>query len=161
MKKVYLDRTKYTDCMAVYVRDAQVENAGATVYAMPVKDKNDAYERFAQEHGIWFIFADDVPQIAFFAVPQVDVFAHDGAGGYIGMAGQTADLQSDAPVVYIDAQRRVYMLAERGAEFVANAGNWREKLVPWEGIRLYNSREEAEKDIEFLELSDEGLPAQV
>ena len=52
MKKLYLDRTQLTSCTAVFVSDAQVIDAGATVNAMSVKDKDKEYERFAREYDI-------------------------------------------------------------------------------------------------------------
>ena len=79
MRKVYLDTTQADMCNSVYVNDAEVVLAGASVNAMSVKHKNSEYQKFAEEYDIHFIFADDVPKVDFYTVPMVDIFAVDRA----------------------------------------------------------------------------------
>ena len=98
MRKVYLDRTQMKTCTGIFLKDAEVILTGTTVYAMPVKDKNEEYQRFAKEYDIHFIFEDDVPAVDFYTVPMVEIFALDSAGGYIGSVGQPADLEQDIPI---------------------------------------------------------------
>ena len=107
MRKVYLDTTQANMCISIYVNDAEVVQAGASVNVMSVKHKNSEYQKYAEEYDIHFIFADDVPKVDFYTVPMVDIFAVDSAGGYIGSVGQSADLEADIPICYIDAEKNI------------------------------------------------------
>ena len=152
MKKLYLDVTEMKTCTSVSVKDAEVIRAGTTIYSMPVKDKSDEYQRFAQEYDIHFIFDDNIPQIGFYTVPQVDIMATDSDGGYIGTIGQQCDLESDAPICYIDSNRNCYLIAENGKEFLENAAVWKNCLKAYESIVFYNSKADAEKELEFVNI---------
>lgn len=147
MKKLYFDITETQGCIGIFIKDAEVLPAGTTVYAMSVKAKNAEYKRYADEYDIHFIFDDGVPQPDFYAVPQVDILATDSEGGYIGTVGQLSDLESDAPICYIDRDKNCYLLAQNGAEFLEKVPDWKSELKPYDGIVLYQSKEQA-KSIE-------------
>jgi len=151
MRKVYLDMTKANMCIGVFVKDAEVIPAGATVNAMSVKHKNDEYQRFADEYDIHFIFEDNVPSIDFYTVPMVDIFAVDSAGGYICSVGQAIDLQKDIPICYIDEDKRCYLIAENGEEFLQKVKQWKERLIPYPEIEFFESFEAARERYEFLD----------
>ena len=151
MKQLYLDKTESEMCVSVFVKDAEVIPAGATISSMSVKDKNAEYQRYAEEYDIHFIFDDGIPQVRFYTVPQVDIVATDSDGGFIGMVGQHFDLRSDAPVCYIDRGRKCYLIASRGREFVERAPVWKHNLTEYDGVRFYSSKKDAEKENEFVE----------
>ena len=65
MKKLYIDKTENTGCFSVFVKDAEVNWVGATVYSMPIKHKNSEYQRYATNYDINFIFDDNIPEIDF------------------------------------------------------------------------------------------------
>ena len=153
MKKVYLDQTQVHECMAIFMKDVEIIHAGTTVYPMPVKDKNAEYERFADEYDIHFIFDDDIPQIDFYTIPQVDIMATDSQGGFIGTIGQMTDLKSDAQICYIDNERNCYLIVEKSTDFLKCAPMWKKCLTEYNGVTFYNSKLEAEKDVEFLDLN--------
>lgn len=44
---------------------------------MDVTDKNQEYQRYAKDYDIQFIFDDNIPNIEFYTVPQVDVMAKE------------------------------------------------------------------------------------
>lgn len=88
MRKVYFDRTVNTGCTSVWVKDAEVVPAGATLYVMSAKEDGPEYRRFEKEYDIHFFFeGKNVPDmdspggINFYTIPQVDIFAADGRGG--------------------------------------------------------------------------------
>ena len=137
MRKVYLDTTQADMCISVYVNDAEVVPAGASVNAMSVKHKNSEYQKFAEEYDIHFIFADDVPKVDFYTVPMVNIFAVDSAGGYVGSVGQLTYLEADIPICYIDFEKRCYLIATNGNDFLSKVGKWKADLMPY-------------KDMEFL-----------
>ena len=153
MKKVYLDQTQAHECMSIYMKDVEIIHAGTTIYSMPIKDKNAEYERFADEYDIHFIFDDDIPHIDFYTIPQVDIMAIDSQGGFIGTIGQMSDLKSDAQICYIDNRHNCYLIVEKSKDFLKYAPMWKNCLKEYNGVTFYNSKSEAEKDVEFLDLN--------
>ena len=151
MRKVYLDTTQADMCISVYLHDAEVVLAGASVNAMSVKHKDSEYQKFAEKYDVHFIFADDVPKVDFYTVPMVDIFAVDSAGGYVGSVGQLTDLEADIPVCYIDAEKRCYLIATNGNDFLSKVGNWKADLMPYNDIEFFDSLEMAKKKFEFLD----------
>ena len=93
----------------------------------------------------------DVPNIDFYTVPMVDIFAADSAGGYIGSVGQATDLQRDIPICYIDADKRCYLIAENGEDFLKKVKQWKEQLIPYSDIEFFESFEAARERYEFLD----------
>ena len=154
MRKVYLDTTQADMCISVYVKDAEVVPAGASVNAMSVKHKNSEYQKFAEEYDIHFIFADDVPKVDFYTVPMVDIFAVDSAGGYVGSVGQLTDLEADIPICYIDFEKRCYLIATNGNDFLRKVSNWKAHLMPYNDIEFFDSLEMAQKKFEFLDRAE-------
>lgn len=153
MRKVYLDRTQMKTCTGIFLKDAEVILTGTTVYAMPVKDKNEEYQRFAKEYDIHFIFEDDVPAVDFYTVPMVEIFALDSAGGYIGSVGQPADLEQDIPICYIGKEKKCYLAAANGKEFLENVYQWKKYLISYSEIEIFESLEEAKEKFELNELN--------
>ena len=149
-RKVYLDMTELKRCTSMWMKDTEVIPAGITIYSMPMKHKNEEYERFTKEYDIHFIFEDEVPVIDFYTIPRVDIFATDSKDGYIGTVGQMTDLESHAPICYIDKERKCYLITENGTEFLKLAPSWRENLTSYEEIELYASKEDAIQKKEFL-----------
>lgn len=85
------------------------------------------------------MFEDNVPKIDFYTVPMVEIFAVDSDGGYIVSVGQSTDLQEDIPICYIDADKRCYLIAENGKEFLMNIYQWKEQLTPCTNIEFFDS----------------------
>lgn len=151
MKKRYLDVTDEKGCVAVFQKNVEIIRAGTTIYSMPEKERNEAYRRYADEYDIHFIFDSEIPKIDFYAVPQVDIMAVDRDGGYIGTIGQVSDLESNAPVCYIDKNRNCYLIAECGREFLECASVWKEHLIPYKDIAFYHSKTDAEAELDFVD----------
>lgn len=152
MKKVYFDIMQMDKCISVYIKDLEVIRAGTSVYSMPVKHKNEEYQRFAKEYDIHFIFDDNVPKIDFYTIPQVDVFAVDSDGGYIGSLGQTTDIEGESPICYINKDKKCYLIATNGKVFLENADSWREKAALFTDIEFFESLEDAKKKYEFVDV---------
>ena len=151
MRKVYFDTTQENMCISVYVKDAEVVPAGTSVNAMSVKHKNSEYQRFAEEYDIHFVFEDNIPKIDFYTVPMVEIFAVDSVGGYIGSVGQSTDLQADIPICYIDVDKRCYLIAENGKEFLKNVYEWKAHLIPCTDIKFFKSFKKAQEKYDFLD----------
>ena len=153
MKKLYLDVAETEECISVFAQDVEIVRAGTTIYSMPVKHKNEEYNRFAIEYDIHFIFDDDIPSVDFYTIPQVDIMAIDSHGGFIGTIGYTTDLQSDAKICYIDCSHNCYLIAENASDFIKDISKWKNRLKKYSGIALYNSKADAEKEVEFVDWS--------
>lgn len=154
MKKLYLDMTHTDGCMSLFVRGAEIIQAGTTVYSMQVKDKNAEYQKFADEYDIHFIFDDNIPVMDFYAVPRVDIMAIDSAGGYIGTIGGTSDLEGSDAICYIDSERNVFLAADNFKDFIDMADSWKTHLRPCGDVDIFCSKDEAEKVYEFVSLND-------
>lgn len=143
MKKLYYDKTENTDCVSIFVKDAEVIPAGTTVSSMSIKNKNKEYQKFSEEYDINFIFDDNIPEIDFYAVPQVDVFAFDSKGGFFAAVGGITDLDGTEPVCYIDNNRKCFIIADSMRSFLKLASCWQKNMVPDEEITFFSTKKEA------------------
>lgn len=150
MKKLYYDKTENTDCVSIFVKDAEVIPAGTTVSSMGIKNKNKEYQKFSEEYDINFIFDDNIPEIDFYAVPQVDVFAFDSKGGFFAAVGGITDLDGTEPVCYIDNNRKCFIIADSMRSFLKLASCWQKNMVPDEEITFFSTKKEAVKELEFI-----------
>ena len=149
------DVSKMKECVSVYFRDAEVIPAGVTLYSMSLKHKNEEYQRYASEYDIHFLFDDKLPRVDFYTVPQVDIFATDGRNGFIVSVGSTTDLESSAPICYIDGEKKCFRIAGCGKEFLENAMKWKTLLQPCQDIEIFSSEEAARIKYEFIRI-DKG-----
>ena len=156
MRNIYIDRTEFTGAISVFSKDTEIISAGTTIYYMSVGDRNEEYQRYANDYDIQFIFDDYIPHLEFYTVPQVDIMAKDSRGGFIGTIGQSCDLESNAPICYINKDLECFIIAENGADFLSNIESWQNNLKPYNKIIFYRSKVEAEMKLEFIDLSDIG-----
>jgi hypothetical protein len=152
MRKIYFDTTEVNGCISAFSTEAEVIPAGTTIYSMSIKDKNEEYQRYANDYDIHFIFDDDIPVLSFYTVPQVDILARDSEGGFIGTVSQRADLESDAPICYVNNHQQCFLIAKNGKEFLEIVDSWKQHLEPYSDIVFYSSKSEAEKELEFIEV---------
>ncbi len=158
MKKVYWDTLESKGCAAILAKDVEVVPAGTTLYSMSVKNKNAEYQKYADAYDLRFIFDDDIPQVDFYTVPQVDIFARDSVGGLFGTVGQTTDIGDAAPVCYINKSKECFLIADSLKAFLqmlSSDGDWRTRMVPDHDIVFYKSKADAEHSLEFLEIHQE------
>ena len=152
VRKVFLDRTENKGPISVFIKDAEVISAGTTIYSMSVKSRNDEYQRYADEYDMRFIFDDDIPEISFYAVPQIDIFARDSKGGFWGTLGSMSDFEEKVPICYIDHERKCFRAADSGKEFFKMLQENKVELKPEEGVEFYNSKSDAESRFEFVKM---------
>jgi len=154
MRKIFLDRTEFTGAIIVFLKDTEIILTGTTIFSMSVYNRNEEYQKYAHDYDIQFIFDDDIPDIEFYTVPHVDIMAKDRKGGFIGTVGQQCDLESDAPICYINKDLECLLISENGEEFQNNIESWQDNLKPYDKITVYRSRAAAETELEFIDLSD-------
>ncbi len=157
--KRYIDATK-SGCIAIYAKDEEVKpieivQAGTTIYSMPIKDRKD-YLMIEEKSGVFFIFDGCIPQVDFYAVPRIDIFARDNQGGYFGTIGNISDLEDlKALICYIDINKNVFKVANCMREFIFPTDTIIERIQhmkPISGITLCSSLKEANERYEFLNI---------
>lgn len=152
MDTYYFDYTDQTDAVSVFIKDANLLPAGVSVYEMPAALKNKTYEQFAEKYDVHFIFSDLVPVISFYAVPFLSVFAVDSSGGMIASLGALTDFESDTKIVYLSANKSVYLISENAQEFIKNISSWKENLAPFSGVELFPDIRQAKEKYRFWDI---------
>lgn len=149
-KKLYLDMTDPELAgTAVMVKAAEIIPVGTTVYSMPVSDKNPEYDHLASDCDIHFIFDDNIPEIHFYTIPYIDIFAYDSKGGLLGSVNGRTDIESNKQIIYIDAERKCYVAGQTLKHFLSKGKNWRNSMKMWKKIQFYASADEAKSHNEF------------
>lgn len=152
MNKLYFDVTELKNSLCVFVEDKEIISAGATIYHIDSNEKNEDYQQYADEYDIHFIFDDDTIKLSFYTVPQVDIFATDSEGGLIGTIGSFTDLQSDLQICYINKNKECFLIANSGREFLEITKIWKNNRKSYNGVRFYESKLEAEKELSFINI---------
>lgn len=66
MERVYVDMSQVDGaCVGVFVSGKEVVPVGTTAYSTPVEDRDEEYQRYADEYDIHFIFDDKTVNIDF------------------------------------------------------------------------------------------------
>lgn len=159
MKTMYFDVTEYDCAVGVITDEAQVIYTGTTVNAASVTERQEhieEYEKYAR-YGIRFIFEDDVPAPGFYAVPHMEIFARDSEGGFFAIVRQTAVSPESELICRIDSRRECFLVAETMEAFLKAAGLWKQCQKPFDGITFYNSKREAEQELDFIRIEMPGF----
>ena len=134
--------------------------AGTTITSMPVKYKSQ-YEMIERKNKMFFIFDDSIPQVDFYAVPRVDIFAKDNQGGYFGTVGATTDIEDlEAPICYINKNQDIFKVASYLKEFIFHSDTTNQNvkhMEPMLEIVLYNSFQEAKEQLDFIDIGWNGV----
>lgn len=154
MSKVYLDTTELqlSGISFVGIEDTEIILAGTIINSMDINEKNDEYQRYADDYDIQFIFDDCIPSLRFYTVPLVDIVAKDSDGGFIGSLGKQFDLESDSPICYINKELECFIVSKNITEFLENVESWKKNLMLYDKITFYTSKGEAESKLEFFNL---------
>ena len=151
----YMDMTNADGCFGVIPENGEtIVFVGVSINSIPLSVKRregDAYADFARKYGIHFIFDDDIPAVDFYTIPRVDIAAVDNEGGFIGSIGEPFTLSHAVPLVYISKGRRCYMITEDSTKLLSMASEWKERMVPYDGINIYDSKDAAREDYEIID----------
>ena len=146
-KKIYYDISDSDGPTAIFSTEAEYIPAGAVVNAMPIRHKQEVFRRFSEALDIHFIFEDRIPWVDFYSVPYLEIIATDAEGGWIGTLGE------DAPVVYIDADRKCWKIADNLHLFLTVTPGWKRSMTPCDMLKIYPSMEAAKEELEFIDIS--------
>ena len=155
MRTVYYDWNDITvGAVGVFLRDARVMPAGVTVCAMPAQEKGEqGYQEYAGKD-VHFFFDDALPQIDFYSVPRLDVFAST-TDGLLATLGESSDVEGEAPIVLIDAQKRVFRAARNMMDMLTST-NWKDGIREETEVRIYENRAAAMAENEFISVGQQN-----
>lgn len=94
--------------------------SGKIIMSMPASDRREkAYQILADEYDIRFIFDDEIPNLEFYPVPNLAVFAVDSMGGCFGSTNLAVDMaEKQAPIYYVNRELHCHRLASDMREFI-------------------------------------------
>lgn len=145
-KKKYYDMSDSDSPTAIFSTEAEYIPCGTVINAMPVRHKQEVFRRFSEALDIQFIFEDKIPWLDFYSVPYMEVIATDSDGGWIGTSGE------DTPVIYIDADRNCWKIADNIHLFLSVKPGWKREMTPYDGLKIYTSMEAAKAELEFVDI---------
>lgn len=145
-KTIYFDMSDSDGPTAVFSTEAEFIPAGTVVNAMPIRHRQEVFRRFSEALDIQFIFEDKIPWVDFYSVPYMEVIAFDSEGGWIGTLGQ------DMPVVYVDADKECWKIADNIQLFLSVKPGWKREMTAFDGLKIYPSIEAAKEELEFADI---------
>ena len=145
MKKQYYVDIHHFSGLGLFMNlsgEYEIVPVGIMIDIMPREDKNDEYKYIENNYGISFIFEDNIPDISFYTVPFVRVFAYDQEGVFV---------RKDEEICYI-REGICLRIASNLNDFIDNIDSWKSHLVLHEDIVVYASKEDALKEMSLLRL---------
>lgn len=151
----YFDMTKAKGCCGMIPENGEtIVFTGVSVNSMPVsikEEEGEAYCEFASKYGITYIFDDDIPTVDFYTVPRIDIAAFDSLGGYIASVEEPFTFSHPVRLVYISNDRKCYLITNNSTEFMSIVHNWRARLTPYSGVKVYESKDAAKNDYKIID----------
>ena len=158
MKTIYWDVSDMREKdgpIAIFSSKVNVVSAGTTFRVMSprTREKTPQYGEIEERYGIFFFFSDrDEPELPFFAVPHLELFARDREGGWFGTSNQ-----GEEEVYYITPEGVPFQVSNSMKNFARRLlaeEDWRELWEPAQELALYPSKEAAARAVELVPLSE-------
>lgn len=156
---IYFDAPK--GCTAILLKGKQVVYTGCTLHQEPAKYRGAEALQPLLEEDFHFFFEDEDPDVRLYAVPELLILGYDSAGGYFATTRMDADFREDFPLFYLSSERKLYAVEGESRRLLTGKWNWRENLRPSGEVKLYLSREMAEKELEIHDLKELNLPSEL
>lgn len=154
----YIDMTKTKGYIGILPENGDtIVLTGVSVNSIPLSVKRkegELYADFARKYGIHFIFDDDIPEIDFYAIPRLDIGARDNAGGFIASISEPFSLSDSICLVYISTDRKCYLITNDATEFLSIVSDWKGRLTPYDGIKLYTSEDKAKEEYDIINFEE-------
>lgn len=164
LKKLYLDYhiydryRKQSDSdedvtLELEGREYRLVKAGTQILVLKGDPRDPYYKEIAGKSGMHFIFEGNVPEVPFYAVPYLCIIGRDEKGGFFAMKNRPDPeewfFDEAEPVYYIPGWKRVFFAAGSLLDLLEEGSAWRGSLRESRKIRLYPSRQAAEKSRPF------------
>lgn len=134
----------------VLVRGKKVVLAGTEICRMPEKMRSEPLAGRLEQHGFFFFYGNEPVDFPWYAVPRLYVFARDGQGCFFA-ARRYPDMEEREPVWRVSRDGSMALAAPGLSELIESVlADRSEKGAPGADARLYSSRDEAERDFEFV-----------
>ena len=158
VKTVYWDMSELSPNSGIFgisSSEVKVVPAGTTFRVMSPRtwEQTPQYGEVEERYGIFFFFSDrDEPELPFFAVPHLELFARDRESGWFGTSNQ-----GEEEVYYITPEGAPFQVSNSMKNFARRllAGeDWRKLWEPAQELALYPSKEAAAQAVELVPLSE-------
>lgn len=155
-KRLYFDVSQPAHLSSVEGDSARVAAAGTVVSAISEHDyqHDDTYRIIAENHDIHFIVESNIPNIEFYSVPALNIFAYDSKGGLYASVGGTADISDTKHSICYIKNKEVYPIAHSFKEFILPIESITKRLkkhrTKSDDIKLFSSKEDAMKMFNFI-----------
>lgn len=130
--------------------------AGKFVLPMPISDRAEI-SLFSDEYDVCFIFDDNIPNLQFYPVPQLFIFAIDSFGGCFASTNIEMNIEKTAPIYYIEKNFKAHYLSpslKKFLELVVFNPLWKKELNLPGKINLNISKQRQEYLISKLNLQN-------
>lgn len=139
-------------------KQKEIVFTGKIVSSMSVKEKSEkVYQILAEEYDVCFIFDDNIPNIDFYPVPKLEIFAHDSFDGYFCTNSSHFSIkEKDAPIYYVDKMLNSYYLAPNLLEFIGlilNKPPWKKEFFGFDRLQI-KSQENKQYIVDRLNIYD-------
>ena len=137
-------------------KQKEIVFTGKIISTMSIKEKNEkVYQILAEEYDVCFIFDDNVPNIDFYPVPKLEIFAYDSFDGYFCSTSNDLNInEKDAPIYYVDKILNCYYLTSNLREFfelITYNPLWKKELFGYDILHT-KSQENKQYLIDILNL---------
>ena len=112
MEKLYIDME--SGDRVPEIEGKEVIPAGKQFDAFVMTCEENGFTSLQRKRGINLIFEGMIPKVAFYPVPSLTLFAHDGRGGYFAHGGKGLE----SAIYFVSAERECWYLAENFRTFV-------------------------------------------
>ena len=153
-KRVYIDKGTHPGIISYFMSDYEPVWAGTTIYSMPETENNTVCQKLSAQYDVQFLFDGDIPEMSFYSVPWIEIFAKDSQGGYFAGLGGVPDLDEAGIILYIDIDRKVFKLADNLRQFVEEPDECKKHRTDFRDVAIFESREKAYEKFEFIDPED-------
>lgn len=126
MEKVYIDMETREKIPEMEGKEIIPAGKGFAPFIMTCEETG--FTSLQRKRGVFLIFEGTIPNLDFYPVPKLTLFAHDGEGGYFAYAGK--DL--DSPIYFISKKLECWTVARDFRTFVQMIifePGWKEKIT--------------------------------
>lgn len=141
-RTIYLDVTQEQEAVGIVADPGvKVVHVGTTVHREPEELRgHPKAQKWEQDWDLHFLYgADPGPEL--YTIPRTEVVGFDGQGGWILVTDDVSFEEDNC--YYLSRDRAVFHILGGLERDPSTGQTWQERLVPWKGIRVFSSKEEA------------------
>lgn len=155
MKTIYIDQSTMEGAFGLIFKQEEETEVLCTGTQMLTENDAPMVSEFSRLCGVNFF--PEAPEVPFYSVPYLELFASDGQGGWFAKTQDTGG----GPIYYVAPDHRGHLVAEDCLEWyraMLSDPDWRRKRLPGNWSRLPEEPEGREKLTEALDLDHFSQP---